>query len=113
MSPDPVGVAVCRLGVDSGVCDVDDVEVESADAVGQVGGGDCGDGCGVGKHEFDAGRGEGGVDGNVGRPGFEHGQDGHDGLGGSGQQQRYAATRARIVAGYQVCQSFVASSSSR
>ncbi|RFZ60116.1 hypothetical protein DE4576_05563 [Mycobacterium marinum] len=50
------------------------------EVLGEFGGGDDRGGGGVGEHERDTGVGVVGVDGEVGGPGFEDGQDGEDGV---------------------------------
>ena len=67
-------------------------------------GGDRGDRRGIGKHEPDPGRRQRRVDRQIRRPGFEHRQNRHDGLGGALQQQRHTPPRAHPMAGQQVRQ---------
>ena len=107
------GNAVLGLAVDRGVVDVDDRQVVPVEPVGQPGGGDRGDRCGVVEHELDAGRRQRRVDRQIGRPGLEHRQHRDDGLGGAFQQQRHTLPRARTVPGQQMRQPVAASSSSR
>ena len=74
------------------------VRSQPSSRVGQRGGGDGGDRCGVVDHERDPGRGQRGVDRQIRRPGLEHRQHRHDRLRGALQQQCHAPTRARTRA---------------
>ncbi|VBA45523.1 hypothetical protein LAUMK13_05493 [Mycobacterium innocens] len=93
-----------RVGVDAGILDIDDPQVEPVEPRPQARRGDRGDRGGIGEHEPDPGRRQNRVDGQVGRPGFQHRQHRHDPLRRPLHQQPHTRTRARTVAGQQVRQ---------
>ena len=93
-----------RLDVDAGIVDIDDRHAVPVESLGQFGGGDRRDRCGIGQHEFDASRRCRRVDRQVSRPGLEHGQNRHDRLGGPRKEQCHALSRARPEIGQQMCQ---------
>ncbi|BBZ39894.1 hypothetical protein MCNS_29570 [Mycobacterium conspicuum] len=90
------------LAVDCGIADIDDRQAQPVQPRRQVGGGERRGRGRIGGHEFDPARRQRRVDGQVGRPGFQHRQNRDDRVGGARKQQRHTPPRARAPRGQQV-----------